>query len=164
MPFGDASFGAAPFAAPPGAAAEAPLQGASDPTVIDAIAATATDPQVLAVTAVAFTIGVTLRSSRLLCSGEGQLMFTNVRLLPCLIRDSVQHHIAPLVSALPASGGAAPAAALSSPQGDVKGGSDSAVGDGRRGLEASPSRSATDSRTPSRAATARSATPSATAA
>ena len=67
----------------------------------------------LAVTAVAFTIGLTLHGSRLLCSGEGQLMFTNVRLLPCLIRESVQHHIAPLVSALPGSGAAAPAAALS---------------------------------------------------
>ena len=123
LPFGDASFTAVPFAAPPGGAAAASAQGASDPTVIDTIAASATDPQVLAATAVAFTIGVTLHGSRLLCAGEGQLMFTNVRLLPCLIRDSVQNTIAPLVSALPGSGAAAPAAALSVPQGAVKGGS-----------------------------------------
>ena len=101
LPFDDASLSATPFAAPPGAAGEAAAQGASDPTLIDAIATTATDPQVVAVTAVAFTIGVTLHGSRILCSGEGQPMFTNVRLLPCMIRESVQHHIAPLVSALP---------------------------------------------------------------
>ena len=113
---------------PPDGAAASAAQGASDSTVIDAIAATATDPQVLAVTAVAFTIGLTLHGSRILCSGEGQLMFTNVRLLPCMIRESVQHHIAPLVSALPSSGAAAPAAALSSPQGAVKGASGSNAG------------------------------------
>ena len=136
LPVGDPSSIAPPFAAPPGGAAASAAQGASDSTVIDAIAATATDPQVLAVTAVAFTIGVTLHGSRILCSGEGQLMFTNVRLLPCMIRESVQHHIAPLVSALPSSGAAAPAAALSPPQGAVKGGSGSNAGvpDGHRGL------------------------------
>jgi hypothetical protein len=136
LPFGDATFSAVPFAAPPGGTAATSAPGASDPTVIDTIVDTAIDPQVLAATAVAFTIGVTLRGSRLLCSGEGQLMFSNVRLLPCLIRDSVQHHIAPLASALPASGAAAPAAALSPPQGAVKGGSGSNAGvpDGHRGL------------------------------
>jgi hypothetical protein len=88
------------------------------------------------VTAVAFTIGVTLRVSRHLCTGEGQLMFTNVRLLPCLLRDSVQHHIAPLVSARPVSGATAPAAALSAPQGAIKGasGSDAGAPNGHRGL------------------------------
>ena len=136
LPIGDPASIAPPFAAPPGGAAASAAQGASDSTVIDAIAATATDPQVLAVTAVAFTIGVTLHGSRILCSGEGQLMFTNVRLLPCMIRESVQHHIAPLVSALPSSGAAAPAAALSPPQGAVKGGSGSNAGvpNGHRGL------------------------------
>jgi hypothetical protein len=85
---------------------------------------------VLAATAVAVTVGVTLRSSRILCSGESQILFTNVRLLPCLIRDSVQQHIAPLVSALPGSGAAAPAAALSSPQAAVKGAASTATESG----------------------------------
>jgi hypothetical protein len=137
LPIGDPSSSEVPFAAPPGAgagaaAAETSAQSASDPTVLDAVAATATDPQVLAATAVAFTIGLTVGGARLLYSGEGQLMFTNVRLLPCLIREGVQQHIAPLVSALPGSGAAAPAAALSTPDGAVSGAHAESPGHARR--------------------------------
>ena len=88
----------------------------------------------LTATAVAFAIGVSVGGSRLLCTGEGRLLFTHVRLVPCMVRDSVQNHLAPLVSALPASGAAAPAAALSPPTGAVKGGSHANMPDGHGGL------------------------------
>ena len=55
-------------------------------------------------------------------------MFTNLRLLPCLIQDGVRNTMEPLVSALPGSGAAAPAAALSLPQGAVEGGSGANAG------------------------------------
>ncbi|HWM10358.1 MAG TPA: hypothetical protein VNO82_13485 [Solirubrobacteraceae bacterium] len=134
--FGDPSLTVAPFGAPPGAGTvEASAPGAPDPTVIDAITATATDPQVLVATAVAFTVGLSLHGTRILCAGEAQLMFTNVRLLPCLIRDGVQQHIAPLVSALPGTGAAAPAAALSPAQGAVHGASGTEAGAPDRGAQ-----------------------------
>jgi hypothetical protein len=78
---------------------------------------------VLAATGVAVVVGVRLGHTLF---ADPQILFTNVRLIPCLVRDSVQHHLAPLTSALPGSGPAAPVAALSSDvatQGAVSGGS-----------------------------------------
>ena len=104
-----------PFAAPPAgdgsAVAAAPAAG--DSSALEVIAATATDPSVLAAaTGVAVLVGAGLAGSRLGCAAEARLLFTNVRLLPCLAKNSVSDHLAPLASALPGSGPAGPAAVL----------------------------------------------------
>ncbi len=111
--FGGAEAAQPQFAAPPssGSAAAAPL-GTGDESAIDVIAATATDPYVLAATGVAVLVGAGLGASRPACAAEAKLLFTNVRLLPCLVRNSVSEHLAPLTSALPSLGPAGPAAAL----------------------------------------------------
>ncbi len=112
-------FAASPFAAP--ASAPAPLDGTAaaaaptsdGPSALDVVAATATDPSVLAAaTGVAVLVGAGIAGSRLGCAAEARLLFTNVRLLPCLVRNSVSEHLAPLTSALPSSGPAGPAAVL----------------------------------------------------
>ena len=128
------------FAAPPpgdptplvgSAAAAAPR---SDESALDVIAATATDPAVLAAaTGVAVLVGAGLAGSRLGCAAEARLLFTNVRLLPCLVRNSVSDHLAPLTSALPGSGPAGPAAVLS-PAVAADGAAPSAVKDPARDL------------------------------
>jgi hypothetical protein len=109
---------AALFGAQPPVAAPAP----SEPTALDSIAATASDPQVLAAAGVAFLIGAHVSASRLLCPDEVRLMFTNVRLVPCMVRETIAGHLVPLTSALPATGPAGPVAALSpavAPEGAV---------------------------------------------
>jgi hypothetical protein len=110
-PFGDPLAEATPSGVPLSGAGGTPV--AVDDGILDTIAETATDPNVLAGTGVALLIGVRLGSSGLLCPEEARLMFTNVRLLPCLVRDGVSRQLAELTSALPATGPAAPVAALS---------------------------------------------------
>ena len=104
-----------PFAAQPaGDAASTALPGTGAESTLEAIAATATDPYVLAATGVAVLIGAGLGGARLGCAAEARLLFTNVRLLPCMVKTSVSDHLAPLTSALPGSGPAGPAAVLQS--------------------------------------------------
>jgi hypothetical protein len=113
--FGGADIVQPPFAASPPAdvaAAAAPPRTGGEST-FDVIAATATDPSVLtAATGLAVLVGAGLVGSRLGCAAEARLLFTNVRLLPCMVRTNVGNLIPSLTPTLPASGPAGPAAAL----------------------------------------------------
>jgi hypothetical protein len=112
--FGGAEVVQPPFVAPPPAesAAAAPPGGGGE-SALDVIAAAATDPSVLAAaTGVAVLVGAGLAGSRLGCAAEARLLFTNVRLLPCMVRTGVGNHLPTLTSALPGSGPAGPAAVL----------------------------------------------------
>jgi len=70
---------------------------------------------VLAVGGIAFVVGAGIGAGRSSLMGEARVVFTHVRLLPCLIKESVAHHAAPIAGALTGSGPAGPQLAAAAP-------------------------------------------------
>jgi hypothetical protein len=118
VPLGDLPFGgellplAEPFAESPlaGPPVEvpvdaAPLQSVGGGSGLDAIVTIATDPGVLTATGVAVVVGGGLHIWRGAPQlPEAPIMFTNVRLLPCLISDSVGDQLGAIAAALSTRG------------------------------------------------------------
>ncbi len=121
LPFGGELLpSAGPFAESPfaGRADAVPIDAATPPAVggasqLDAIVTTATDPAVMTATGVAVLVGGGVNIWRGAPQlPEAPIMFTNIRLLPCLIRDSVVDQIGAITAAL---GGPGPESAVQVP-------------------------------------------------